>query len=107
MESINIDAIPSQNFTVTLGGNNYEIKIYSIVGHMSYDLSVNGMEVIVGFKLVNDMLLLPYLYQEISGNILLSLPENEIPDYTRFGLSQFLFYLNEEETEAYRLAANL
>lgn len=107
MITIKIDAIPNQRFTVPLGGNNYDIKIYSIDGHMSYDLYVDGSVVVLGFKMVNDMPLLPYKYQEINGNIILQLPEDEIPDYTKFNSSQFLFYLNEEETEAYRLAMNL
>ena len=107
MDLITIDAIPSQSFTVTLGGNNYEIKIYSIDGHMSYDLSINSVQIIAGFKMVNDVLLLAYVHQEVSGNILLQIAEDEIPDYTRFGLSQFLYYLTEDETTAYRLAAGL
>lgn len=107
MELINIEAIPSQRFTVPLGGNNYDIKIYSIDGHMSYDLSINAVEVVTGFKLVNDVPLLPYLHQEVSGNLLLSLPENEIPDYNNFGTSQLLYYLDEEETISYRVTANL
>lgn len=107
MELITIEAIPSQEFTVPLGGNNYDIKIYSIDGHMSYDLSINAEQIIQGFKLVNDVLLLPYVHQEVNGNLLLLLPEDEIPDYESFGLSQFLYYLTQDETEAYRLAANL
>ncbi len=107
MESISIDAIPSQQFTATLDGNNYGIRIYSIDGHMSYDLSIAGVEIISGFKMVNDIPLLPYRHQEINGNILLQIPVDEIPDYTRFGFSQFLFYLTEAETAEYRTAANL
>tara|TARA_R110000851_G_scaffold60415_6_gene139474 strand:- start:792 stop:1115 length:324 start_codon:yes stop_codon:yes gene_type:complete len=107
MELISIDAIPSQQFNTTLSGNNYSIKIYSIDGHMSYDLSINAVSIISGFKMVNDVPLLAYSHQEVSGNILLQIAEDEIPDYTRFGLSQFLYYLTEDETTAYRLAANL
>tara|TARA_R110002126_G_scaffold121631_2_gene263194 strand:- start:186 stop:509 length:324 start_codon:yes stop_codon:yes gene_type:complete len=107
MELITIDAIPSQSFTVTLGGNNYELKIYSIDGHMSYDLSINSAQVIAGYKMVNDIPLLAYPHQELSGNILLQIAEDEIPDYKKFGLSQFLYYLTEEEKTAYRLAADL
>ena len=107
MDLITIDAIPSQSFTVTLGGNNYEIKIYSIDGHMSYDLSINSVQIISGFKMVNDVPLLVYVHQEVSGNLLLQISEDEIPDYTKFGLSQFLYYLTEDETTDYRLAANL
>jgi hypothetical protein len=107
MELITLNPIPSQAFTVSLGGNNYAIKIYSIDGHTAYDLSVNDKVIVTGFKMVNDIPLMPYDYQEVNGNILLSLPEAEIPDYSRFGISQFLYYLNAEETAAYRLAANL
>jgi hypothetical protein len=107
MRLITIDALPSQSFTITLGGNNYEIKIYSIDGHMSYDLSIDSVKIVSGFKMVNDVPLLAYVHQEVNGNILLQIPEDEIPDYTRFGLSQFLYYLTEDETIAYRLATNL
>lgn len=107
MELIKIESIPSQQFTVPLGGNNYDIKIYSIDGHVSYDLSINAEQIVQGFKLVNDILLLPYVHQEVNGNLLLSLPEDEIPAYENFGLSQFLYYLTQDETESYRLAANL
>ena len=107
MELINIDAIPSQQFTVPLGGNNYDIKIYSIEGHMSYDLSVNAVNIIQGFKIVNDIPLLPYPHQEINGNLLLSLSIDEIPNYELFGTSQFLYYLTDEEITQCRAANNL
>ena len=107
MQSVSVEAIPSQSLAVPLGGNNYSIKIYSIDGHTSYDLSINSDLIISGFKLVNDILLLPYRHQEVNGNLLLSLPAGEIPDYKRFGFSQFLYYLDSVETAAYRLAANL
>lgn len=107
MELVSIDAIPSQQFTVTLGGNNYGIKLYSIDGHMSYDLSIDGVEIVTGFKMVNDVPLLAYRHQEINGNLLLQIPVDEIPDYTRFSISQFLFYLTESEINEYRLAADL
>jgi hypothetical protein len=107
MQLINIDALPNQSFTVTLGDNNYLIKIYSIDGHMSYDLFINSIKIVAGFKMINDVLLLPYVHQEDSGNILLQISEDEIPDFTRFGLSQFLYYLTEDETSAYRLATDL
>lgn len=107
MELIEFRAIPSQQFSIPLGGNNYDIKLFSIENSMAYDLAINSVPVISGFKMVTDVLLLPYVYQEVSGNILLALPEDEDPDYTKFGLSQILYYLDEEEAAEYRLAANL
>lgn len=114
MELITLDPVPSQRFNIPLGGNNYDIKIYSIDGHMSYDLDINsqrvsnnGVWLVSGFKMVNDIPLLVYRSQEVSGNLLLTLPIEEIPDYTRFGISQFLHFLTEDETAEYREAASL
>lgn len=114
MQLVQISAVPSQQFNITLGGNDYDIKIYSIDGAMAYDLDVNsqildnnGVRLISGFKMFNDVPLLPYPHQEIDGNLLLQISEDELPDYTRFGLSQFLYYLTASESEAYRTATDL
>lgn len=114
MELINLDPIPSQRFNITLGDNNYDIKIYSIDGAMAYDLDINsqrldnnGVWLVSGFVMVNDVLLLPYVHQELNGNLLLALSEDDTPDYTRFGTAQFLYYLDAAETEAYRTVTRL
>ena len=101
-QEIQLEQIPSQQFVITLGENNYDIRIYSIVGHMAYDLSINGALIIQGFKFVNEVLMLPYPHQEINGNLLLILPDDELPDYKLFGSSQFLTYLDATETLLYR-----
>jgi len=114
MQIVQISAIPSQQFGIQLGGNNYDIKIYSIDGAMAYDLDINsqrldnnGVWLISGFKMFNDVPLLVYRSQEVNGNLLLQISEDEIPDYTRFGLSQFLYYLTASESEAYRTVTDL
>ena len=91
MQIVQISAIPSQQFSIQLGGNNYDIKIYSIDGAMAYDLDINAVNIISGFKMLNDVPLLVYTHQEVNGNLLLSLPESETSDYNKFGLSQFLY----------------
>ena len=107
MQLVTIDPVPSQKFIVPLGGNDYSLSIYSIDGHMAYDLSIDNELIVSGFKLVNDIPLLPYRYQELNGNLLLSLPDDELPDYSKFGLSQFLYYLDAAESASYRATANL
>lgn len=107
MELVQINAVPSQKFNITLGGNKYDIKIYSIDGAMAYDMDINAVKIIRGFEMVNDVPLLPYPHQEINGNLLLQISENETPDYTRFGLSQFLYYLTADEIAAYRTVTDL
>lgn len=107
MQQITLAPIPSQSFITTVGGNRYGFKFYSIDGHTAYDLDINGVNVISGFKMVNDVPLLPYKYQEVNGNFIMSLPEREIPDYTRFGASQLLFYMDANESAAYRTVTGL
>lgn len=99
---IEINAIPAQSFTISLGGYSYSIRLFSIDGNMSYDLSIDDVSIIQGFKFVNEVLMLPYKYQEVNGNLLLSVPDDETPDYTKFGSTQFLVYLDADEAETFR-----
>lgn len=99
---ISLEAIPNQEFSVTLGGHSYDLRIFSTVDSMAYDLSIDDEIVIQGFKFVNEVLMLPYEYQQLNGNLLLVVPEDELPDYENFGSTQFLIYLDADETEAYR-----
>jgi hypothetical protein len=101
-QDIQLEQIPLQKVVITLGENNYDIRIYSIVQRMAYDLTINGVIVIKGLKFVNEVLMLPYSHQEVNGNILLILPDDELPDYKLFGVSQFLTYLDASETLLYR-----
>ena len=107
MYLVQLSAVPSQRFNIPLGGNDYTLKIYSIDGAMAYDLDVNAVSVISGFEMINDIPLLAYPYQEVNGNLLLAVPESETPDYTRFGSSQFLYYLTAEESKEYREVTGL
>ena len=107
MELVTLKAISSQRFNITLSGNSYDIRIFSTEGGMACDISINGVSVISGFKMINDVPLLVYPHQEISGNLVLSLPDDETPNYEGFGSSQFLYYLNAEEAASYREAFEL
>lgn len=99
---IKLDAIPKQSFNITLGNYSYDLKLFSNDGSMAYDLYIDGVNVIQGFKFVNEVLMLPYEHQELNGNLLLVVPEDELPDYESFGSTQFLIYLDADETEVYR-----
>ena len=107
MELVTLKAISSQRFNITLSGNNYDIRIFSTEGSMACDISINGVSIISGFKMINDVPLLVYPSQEVSGNLVLSLPDDETPNYEGFGLSQFLYHLNAAETIVYRKAFEL
>ena len=98
---ITLEAITAQEFNVTLGDYSYDIRIYSTISGMAYDLSIDDVEIVQGFQLVNEVFMLPYRYQEVDGNLLLVVPDDEVPDYESFGSTQFLYYLSADETEDY------
>ncbi len=101
-EVITLTAIPSQEFNVTLGDYTYDIRIFSTGDSMAYDLSIDDEVIVQGFKFVNGVLMLPYKYMELDGNLLLIVPDDEVPDYNNFESTQFLVYLDADEAETYR-----
>ena len=99
---VKLEAIPNQKFTVPLEGNDYSIRIFYTGECMAYNLDINKVNVIKGFQFINGELMLPYEYQEVNGNLLLIVPDDELPDYESFGNTQFLAFLTQEETDLYR-----
>lgn len=102
MNLITLQQIPNQEVIVTLDGSRYKIQIKSASGFMTYGITRDG-EVIIenGNRIVNGAPLLPYKYME-AGNFILDVPDGELPDYTKFGSTQFLTYASQEELEAVR-----
>lgn len=102
MELITLQAIPNQEVIVTLDNSRYKIQIKSASGFMTYGITRDG-EIIIenGNRIVNGSPLLPYKYME-SGNFILDVPDSELPDYTKFELTQFLIYASQEEIETAR-----
>ena len=100
--NISLESVPNQEFVITLADNDYKIRIFSISGGMSYDLTLNDKVVIQGFAMVNGVMFLPYKYQELSGNLLLVVHDDELPDYRNFGSTQNLIFMDELEADLYR-----
>jgi len=102
MKLITLQQIPNQEVIITLDGSRYKIQIKSASGFMTYGIERDGVVIIEnGNRVVNGAPLLPYKYME-SGNFVLDIPETELPDYKKFGVTQFLFYASQEEIEAVR-----
>lgn len=101
-ESITLQAIPNQKIIITLDSRRYEIEIKSADGFMTYGIVRDGVTILEnGFRVIGKQPLLPYRYME-SGNFVFDIPDTEDPDYKSFEITQFLFYLSQEEIEAAR-----
>lgn len=118
MISIELAAVPSQSFSVTIDNNVWDITIRQTQGTntiqnqtvvavtdvlMSCDISLNNVVLQQGIRLTSGLPLLPFKYQE-QGNFLLVTANDDYPDYQQFGISQFLYYASSSEMAALRKA---
>lgn len=101
METIPIKAIPNQTFTLTPDSNRYSISIQECDGSMAITISINDVEVVSASECVSGSLLIPYKYLE-NGNFTFVTTDDEIPYYEKFGISQNLVYLSQDELDSIR-----
>lgn len=102
MQTIPIQAIPNQEFTVILDNNEWSF-IVKYSGIMSVTLTLNGSLIMSSMRVVANEKIIPYEYLEReSGNFMFSTANYELPDYTKFGVTQSLIYINAAEMAAIR-----
>ena len=103
MIKLSLQSAPVQQFTFNQGDYRYEFTVRFIGEAMTYDLSINEVVILSGFRFVIGQLMIPYKYLEADGNFILVTQKTEEPDYLKFGVSQFLYYLSKEEAEEFRI----
>ncbi len=102
MQTIPIQPIPSQQFNVILDGNTWDFTI-QYTGIVVITLKLNGNLIMSGMRVVANSLIIPYEYLESqSGNFTFLTANFQLPDYTQFGLTQSLVYLNAAELAVLR-----
>lgn len=102
MQKIPIQAIPNQEFTTVLDGNNWDIIIRQTNGVMSISLALNGTKIIENLRTVAGRLIIPSRYQE-SGNFIFTTADFQMPDYVLFNVTQGLFYISAAELAVIRI----
>lgn len=101
MQTIGIQAIPNQSFSVRLDNQLYDFSIKSTSGVMSVTIARNGETILSNSRCVAGVPLIPYQYLE-NGNFIILTSNGDYPDYTQFGITQTLVYASEEELETIR-----
>jgi hypothetical protein len=66
---------------------------------MAIDIIRNGTPIISGSRMVPGYPLIPYNYLE-DGNFTMLTEDDAYPDYSQFGISQFLIYASQAEIAA-------
>lgn len=93
-----LQAVPNQSFTTQLDDQSYAITLKATRGVMSASISINGEEIISNAHIVIDAPLITSPYQEgKGGNFIFTTENDNLPFYTSFDITQFLFYLSAAE----------
>ena len=101
MIDIGIAAVANQTFFVQLDELPYSIELHAADDAVAATITRDDVVLITGARITPGMPLLPYRYQE-SGNFLLITNEGDLPDFTQFGVTQFLVYLTAAELATFR-----
>lgn len=97
LDEINLQPIPNQEIYY----QSFRIRIYQTNSAMAMDLYKEDIAIVLGLRLVNGGLAIPYpaLTSDVEGgtsgiNFLLDCPDDGLPDYKRFGTDQKLYAFN-------------
>ena len=102
MNNIPIAAVPNQALFVQLDGRAYTIALHSTGANVvAVDITRDDVRLVTGARVMPGAPLLPYRYQE-SGNFVLVTDDGDLPDYQKFGATQFLTYVTADELDALR-----
>lgn len=100
MINIPLTAIPSQSLSILLNNEQYGIRIHDCGnGVMSIDIVINNVPLLTGIRLVSNYPIIVSEYMQ-NGNFILQTINDEYPDWTRFGVTQYLIFANPSEIEA-------
>ena len=107
MINIPLQAVPTQSLSIQLSNNNFNIRIHTCdntpqtPGSMVtvFTVSINDVLIVSDVRIVPSTALINYEYLE-NGNFYFITENDDYPDYTLFGVSQFLIYASPDELGA-------
>ncbi len=102
MQSIPLQAIPNQSFSITLDKNQWNFTLKTTNGVIAVTLAKNNVTIIENLRAVANTVIIPAPYLE-DGNFLFLTQNFQLPDYTQFGITQLLIYIPAAELAASRI----
>lgn len=88
---------PNQALTFTHKGNLWNIRLTAGNGVMFADIHLNSETIVLGQRVVADMLIIPYRYLSQEGNFAILTNDGEIPWWEEFELRHELVFFTPEE----------
>lgn len=99
MQTIPLQQLPAQAFSITLDQNQWSIDVKLVNGNIAFSFTLNGNLLINGIRAVPGYRIIPYDYLQ-AGNFALLTTAFEIADWTKFGTTQQLVYISQAEIDA-------
>ncbi|AWM79275.1 hypothetical protein DKL61_02270 [Gammaproteobacteria bacterium ESL0073] len=96
MNKVELISYPNQQFSIDVDNNRYDLSIKDCDGFMVIDIVCNNQIIVKGQRLLPGIPLIPYLYRE-QGNFLLVTEKEELADWQKFNISQFLYFIANSE----------
>lgn len=109
MINIPLQAIPNQSLSIQLDNINFDLRIFTCDNTpqtpgssvTTITIAANEAIIIQNVKMVPAAALINYQYLE-QGNFYFLSENDDYPDYTLFGISQYLVYATQDELEVIR-----
>ena len=103
MIEIEVQQIPNQEFIREIGDVRYTIKLRTFQGMTLADITADDVVLKRSVRVCPNMPIIPYKYLTKGGNFMFFCLDADYPHYTKFGVTQQLVYLTDEELEALNL----
>lgn len=99
MRKIELASEPSQQFSVSLNDNNFDIRIKDVGGLCLMDIKVNEETLALGLPVYPNQPIIPYAYKSRYGNFVYFTATEEYPEWKTLNKQGNLFYLSPEEVQ--------
>lgn len=99
MRKIELANEPSQQFSVSLNDNNFEIRIKDVGGLCLMDVTVNDEVLALSLPIYPNQPIIPYAYKARYGNFVYFTATDAYPNWQTLNTQGTLFYLSPEEIQ--------
>lgn len=99
--AVPLQQLPSQQFTITLDNNRFQLTPKLTNGQTSVSIDLNGSAILSNARAASCAPIIPEIYQE-SGNFIFLTANEQLPNYQQFGLTQTLYYFSAAELAVFR-----
>lgn len=97
MIEIEVQNIPNQEFIKEIDGYRYNIAIRSYKGLTLMDITCDDVVLKRSVRVCPNTPIIPYYYLTKGGNFMFACQSKEYPNYKKFGETQQLVYLTDDE----------